>query len=137
MRIETKSNWKSDLNNVSPLILGMLFSGDRFSCCDEALVGYDAKDQFIGIVTISSKGEQYNGQPDIIGLYVNPIHRKKGYGLALLQAAIRRCIERELPTPFGLTIVSSNMTSLYRQLPLSLKSRVKLVDLSLGMILPG
>jgi hypothetical protein len=64
-------DWRKDLDNIlHGIIRGILFSGDRFSCCNEAAVLYDFDGNFIGIATISFRGEDYSGKPEVVGLYV-------------------------------------------------------------------
>lgn len=134
MKLTVKQDWRADLDNIPHgIIRGILFSGDRFSCCDEAIVSSNSAGNFIGIVTIAAKGEDYAGQPDIVGLYVVPEHRRQKYGLGLLQAAIERCIDRGLKTPIRITIVSANMRGLYNNLPAHLKEKTEFLDCSLGL----
>lgn len=135
LTITVKSNWREDLLHVPHgAIYGMLFAGDRFSCCDEALVAY-LDNQFVGIATISPRGEYYDGVPDIVGLYVAPNFRCRGYGLALLEAAIKRCIERELPTPIRITAISSTVCRLYERVRPELKNKTQFFNLSFGCVL--
>jgi GNAT superfamily N-acetyltransferase len=135
MDLINTSNWSEELNNIPHgVIRGILFSGDRFSCCDEAVVFYKNK-KFIGIATISSVGEYHDKIPDIVGLYISPEYRRQGYGLQILSAAIQRCLDRNLPTPIRITAISSNVKSLYNRLPAHLKSKVNFIDASLGLIL--
>lgn len=134
MKLTVKSNWSEDLKNIPHgVIKGILFSGDRFHCCDEAIVGYNEEGKFIGIATISPKGEYHDGTPDVIGLYVAPELRRQGYGLQILTAAIERCIERNLPSPFiRITAISRNVKGLYDRLPKHLAEQIQFVDASLG-----
>lgn len=70
----------------------MIIGGERAWVCDEAIVFAD--DPLRGIGTIAPEGEGGSGQPTIVGVYVRPADRKRGYGLELFEAAIRRCLER-------------------------------------------
>ena len=99
--------------------IGILFGGERIDCCDEVLAAFE-NSQFLGAVTLSSQGEVMSGQPTIVGLWVSYQHRKKGIGQALLEAAIRRMIERGL-TPVRLDSISSKADRMFERLPKELK----------------
>lgn len=134
-QVQTKTNWSEDLNSIPHgIIRGILFSGDRFTCCDEAVVAYENK-VFVGIATIAPQGEYHDGTPDIVGLYVSPGFRNQGGGLQILTAAIERCLERGLPVPIRITAISSNVRGLCDRLPENLKSKIQFFDASLGLIL--
>jgi GNAT superfamily N-acetyltransferase len=105
-------DWCKDLNNIPHgIIRGILFSGDRFTCCDEAVIAYD-NDTFVGIATISFKGEDYSGKPEVVGLYVVPAFRCKGYGFMLLKDAILRCLDAG--DRVQVVAVSANVDRLWR-----------------------
>jgi len=70
----------------------IVIGGERSVVCDEAIVFAD--DALIGMATIAQKGESGSGEPTIVGVYVRPADRKRGYGTLLLEAAVRRCRER-------------------------------------------
>jgi GNAT superfamily N-acetyltransferase len=132
-QIKIKTDWLKDLNDNIPhgIIRGILFSGDRFSCCDEAVV-FGENGKFVGMQPSPPHGEYFDGTPDIVGLYVAPEFRRQGYGLQLLTAAIERCLERGLPTPVRITTISSNVVRLCNRLPEDIKSKVWVIDTSLG-----
>lgn len=133
INLSVKTNWQQELNLVPRgIIHGILFSGDRRDCCDEAVVAYN-QETFVGIATISPRGESYDGIPDIVGLYVSPEFQHQGYGLQLLSAAIERCIERGLPTPIRVTAISANVRGLYSRLPDHLKNKINFIDTSMGL----
>lgn len=66
--------------------------GDRITCCDEGVVFVD--DALRGIATIAPEGEGRDGTPTIVGVFVRHLDRRRGYGSVLLEAAVRRCLER-------------------------------------------
>jgi RimJ/RimL family protein N-acetyltransferase len=130
--IKLVKDWRKDLDNIPHgIIRGMLFSGDRFSCCDEAAVLYDFDGNFIGIATISFKGEDYSGKPEIVGLYVSPQHRNQGYGIELLRQALLRCFD--VANRAQVVAISANVRSLVEKLPESIRAKVDFVDCSLGL----
>lgn len=88
------------------LVLGMLFSGDRISCCDEAVVISEG-DQLIAIATIAPYGEN-TGNPTIVGVYVTPEYRKQGYGTKVVDYALNRCCDRNL-TPVHIDAMTPGM----------------------------
>ncbi len=73
---------------------GMLFVGDRASCCDEAAVVEVEDGLLVALASIAPNGEQESGEPTIVGLYTLPPFRGHGFGKAALEAAIVRCLER-------------------------------------------
>lgn len=132
LTIKAKTDWREDLRNIPHgFIHCALFAGDRFDCCDEAIIGY-LNGEFVGIATLSHKGEYRDGIPDVVGLYVAPAYRRQGYGVKILEAAIKRLAEHhKLPTPIRLTAISSNMIGLHNKLPS--KHKVEIIDASMGL----
>lgn len=72
------------------LIIGMLFAGDRMSCCDEAVVMKSSAGELLGWATLAPRGEERNGNPTIVGVYIVPSARGKGFALPLLRATLER-----------------------------------------------
>ncbi|HTE48852.1 MAG TPA: GNAT family N-acetyltransferase [Candidatus Paceibacterota bacterium] len=72
---------------------GMLFAGDRSTCCDEAAI-MEVDGTLASVATISSNGEMDSGEPTIVGLYTLPQFRGQGFGKAVMEVAIRRCLAR-------------------------------------------
>lgn len=85
----------------------ILLGGDRFTCCDEWVV-IKVDDHPAAIASIAPEGEQHDGQPSIVGVYVRPGYRRRGYGRAVFRAAIQRCLERGL-TPIRVDVLSTAM----------------------------
>lgn len=75
-----------------------LFGGDRAHCCDEAVALTDPSGEILGLATIAPDGEEGSGVPTIVGLYTVKSARQGARGIPVgtlvLQATIRRCIER-------------------------------------------
>lgn len=84
------SNFRQEANDIA---IGLLFSGDRFTCIDEGIILKKDQDT-IGLSTIAPKGENNSGEPTILGMYIKSEYRGKGYGTQILERAIKRCIER-------------------------------------------
>lgn len=74
------------------LVRGLLFAGDRLSVCDEA-IALKKGTKVIGLATIAPKGER-TGEPTIVGLYIQPQERRKGFGTLVLERTIKRGEER-------------------------------------------
>ena len=92
---------------------GMLFAGDRGSCCDEAVVVFE-DNALVAIASIAPEGEAESGEPTIVGLYTLPRFRGQGFGRATMEAAILRMVERgfakirvDALTPGALKIIES------------------------------
>lgn len=118
-------------------MVSFLLKGDRIRGCDEGVI-MTQQDKPIGVATIAPYGEeadvslinfrkrlekegvkdlnklQTEGEPTIVGLYVVPEERKKGYGRKILIRAVERCIKRgfekirtDVTTPEGEKTVQS------------------------------
>ncbi len=79
--------------NLTPVVI-ILLGGDRIACCDEAVTMRTGAGDLVGMATISPRGEDYSGRPEIVGLYILPRYRGKGYAKMLFKKTIERCIER-------------------------------------------
>lgn len=73
---------------------GLLFGGDRYSCCDQYII-CSAGDDLVGIASIAPEGEQNSGRPTIVGLWIKPSFRNQGWGHKILAAAINQCLQRK------------------------------------------
>ena len=117
------------LSGQSPsLAMGILFGGDRFSCVDEAVV-VEVENDIVGVITIAPRGEQFSGEPTIVGLYVKLEFRGRGFGRALTIAAIERCRKRRL-VPVRVDILSTPAKRVIDNLPEEYKKDLKIFDLS-------
>lgn len=105
----------------------LLLAGDRMSCCDEGVI-MEEKGNLIGVATIAPKGEEESGQPTIVGLYVVPEHRSRGYGGQILQKAIERCLERGFEN-IRMDVMSSNATKIIKKLPKEVQAKLDVHDL--------
>lgn len=106
--------------------LGLIFCGDRLACCDEAVV-LKIDGEIVAAATISPEGENADGQPTIVGVYVLPQFRGKGLGRQVLEAAIHRCAERNL-IPFRIDIDSTGMHCLVTKLPAEFRDQMIVND---------
>lgn len=78
-------------HSTDPLVC-LLFGGDRGTVCDEVVMLQSGR-SILALASISPNGETGEG-PGIVGLYVVPKYRKCGYGKHVMEATVRRCIER-------------------------------------------
>ena len=128
VRMGEVAAWLSPLlATVSAAKLACLFGGDRASCCDEAVV-IKHRGQIIALTTIAPAGEMGSGEPAIVGVYTMPEWRRHGLGLEVLQATIRRCVERGLK-PVRIDVMSSGLGRLVERLPPELKLWVNAQDM--------
>ena len=112
----------SQLHEKPNIAVGLLLSGDRISCCDEGVI-MEKEAKLVGVATIAPEGEEHSGQPTIVGLYVVPEQRCKGYGGQILKRTIERCIERG----FGkirMDVMSSNASKIIEKLPDEIKEKI-------------
>lgn len=108
-------------------VVGMLLVGDRLSCIDEA-VACEVENQIIGVATIAPRGEMSSGVPTIVALYILSAFRGKGYGKSLMEAAVRRCVERGF-SRVRVDILSAYAKRIIESLPEDLKSVLEVHDL--------
>lgn len=122
------SKWLNDLAHAEVFgpVHGILFGGDRYSCCNAACIAY-LNNGPIGAVTISHRGEQNSGQPTIVGLYVGRKMRRMGVGTELLTKAIKYCQDNNL-IPVRVDVLSKSAKNLIDKLPDNLKSCLKIYD---------
>lgn len=109
------------------MAIGILLAGDRMSCCDEGVIMQE-KENLIGVATIAPEEEEQSGQPTIVGLYVAPEYRSKGYGSQILQKAIERCLERGFEN-IRMDVMSSNATKIIKKLPKEIQEKLDVHDL--------
>lgn len=108
------------------ILTGMLFAGDRISCCTHAAVACDGS-SLRGLATIAPDGEQFSGKPTIVGLYVFPQHRGRLIGKRLLVAAIDWMVGQQL-TPIHVDAMSSSAARLIDLLPEKQRSHLQVSD---------
>ena len=105
-----------------------ILTGDRVTCCDEAVVF--ACDSLCGVATIAPLGEMGEGLPTIVGLYVRQTDRRKGYGSVLLEAAVRRCLDRGFEI-IRIDAVTTGALRVIGKLPVDLQKRLEVHDVRL------
>jgi GNAT superfamily N-acetyltransferase len=124
-------NWV-DANIPHGPMRGILFAGDRLSCCDEA-VALKVDGRIVGLATIAPKGEYgAGGQPTIIALYVVLGERRKGYGKILQEAVVTRFIERGFQN-IRVDVMSSYAMRTINSLPQHLRDALDVRDLGDSM----
>lgn len=84
----------ANLFGRTPMQAAILLGGDRIYCCDEVIAGKTTFGKIVGVGTIAPEGEEQSGQPTIVALYVHPDFRQKGYGRKIMEATVKRCVER-------------------------------------------
>ncbi len=126
--------------------LFILMGGDRLSCCDEAIAAFEGN-RFLGAATLSPYGDGHNvlderlarhlgepakqAEPEIVGLWVAPLHRRHGVALALLVAAVERMTERGL-VPAKIVALSATLLRQIGRLSPKLLAQLTVVDASEG-----
>ncbi|MEK7554790.1 MAG: GNAT family N-acetyltransferase [Patescibacteria group bacterium] len=104
-----------------------VLTGDRISCCDEGIVF--AEDPTRGIATLSPMGEDHDGTATVVGVFVRPADRLRGYGKILLEAGVRRLIERG-HNKIRLDLVSKGGKFIAESLPYELRGYLDVHDFS-------
>ena len=95
----------------------ILFGGDRWRCVDEVAVAR-RQGELAGIATISYRGEQEDGKPTLVGVYVFPEHRLQGVGTKLTRAALARMLE-QVSSDVHITLINSNFTKVLNKIELN------------------
>lgn len=124
--IDAENLWGRD-----PAIMGTLLSGDRITCCDEVVAGF-VDGRIVGVCTIAPEGEEGSGQPTIVAFYTHPDHRKRGYGRQIVEATVRRCLERGFQK-IRVDTLSTYAKRICEQLPQELKAALDVHDLGSSM----
>lgn len=106
--------------------VGILFAGDRFSCCDQGVGAF--KNELVGIATIAPEGEMHDGTPTIVGLYVSPEHRCQGIGTALMRAAVEQCRDRGFSS-VRVDVMSTGAKKAIEKLPDDLRALLDVHDM--------
>jgi ribosomal protein S18 acetylase RimI-like enzyme len=124
------------LNIINKIPDGMskviLFLGDRYTCIDEGVAILDG-DELIGLATIAAEGEQHSGEPTIVGLWVNPLYRRQGYGKKLLEDAITHCVNERLFDVIRVEAIVEAVLKIIASLPSDLQKRINLNN----QVIPG
>lgn len=114
-------------------IQGLLFAGDRISCCDEA-IALKRGNQVIGMATIAPKGEDLSGTPTVVGIFVQPEYRQKGFGTMIFQKTLERCFERGF-SKIRIDVLSKQVMKMINKLPPEIKEKLAVYDLSKIIVL--
>lgn len=109
-------------------VVAILFGGDRLSCCDEG-VAIEIDGRIVALATIAPHGEGYGGAetPTIVGVYVLPAFRQRGYSAFLMGSAIRRCLERGFQK-VRVHVMSAHLMKTIQKLPPELRSIINVHD---------
>lgn len=105
-----------------------LFGGDRLSCCDEAAI-VEVEGKITALATLAPEGEMTEGVPTIVGLYTVRTYRRQGHGKAVLEAVIRRCIERGF-VKTRIDVLTPKALGAVQALPQELRERLSVQDQS-------
>lgn len=105
-----------------------LFGGDRITCCDEAVIA-ELEEKIMAIASIAPQGEMTSGQPTIVGLYTVRSFRRQGYGKTVMEAAVRRCLERGF-TKIRVDAISKSAMKTVQSLPDELRVYLEVNDQS-------
>lgn len=105
----------------------VVLAPDQIRHCDEGIVFTRAP--LRGIVTIAPRGETGSDQPAIDGLYMRLSDRRRGFGSALFEAAIRRCFERGFER-IRVDVQTRAMKQLIERLPEELRAHLDIHDYS-------
>ena len=148
---EVRAWVSASLGTISHEKLNLLFGGTRLSCCDEVVVIKD-KRRIVAATSLAPFGEERNpgmekmardpqfaeavqrvnyairpAEPTIVGVFVLPNYRGQGFGRQIMEAAIRRCIERSL-IPTKIDLMSTGIKHIVDTLPTELRQHLLIRD---------
>lgn len=112
---------------ISLIPLVIVMGGDRIHCCDEAVVVEDESGALVGAATIAPNGEDFSGQPGIVGVYVIPECRNRGLSKVLMTAVTERCVERGFKE-VRVDVMSGRILRVINALSAELRGIMKVVD---------
>ena len=119
------------IREESPHAAAILFGGDRWSCVTDVVVAV-LEDAPIGMATISEVGEQHDGHPCIVGIYIKKQLRGNGYGKKLMSATAEvgkaKCI-----APLRCDLITIDAKNLIEALPNEIKKSLEIRDFSSGL----
>lgn len=98
------------------MLVVISFTGDRVSCCDEAVVAKEGE-RIVGVATLASSGEMGSGQPTLVGIWVDPAFTRRGIGQHLVGAVVKRVEERRLALPVRVDAAGSELAAWFCRLP--------------------
>ncbi|MBI2551444.1 GNAT family N-acetyltransferase [Candidatus Uhrbacteria bacterium] len=116
-------SWASAHRNSKTMIL---FGGDRLTCCDEFLAAFDGQ-EIVALASIAPWGEEGEGTPTIVGLYVLYERRGQGIGSILFEATVKRCVERGFEK-IRVDLMSAGMAHVVNRLSEDLRQRLMIVN---------
>lgn len=110
--------------------LAVLFGGDRAACLDHTLVHRD--DGVIwGLASIALRGEMGEGEPTLVGLWVDRGCRREGIARALVAEAARRCPEWGVDR-LRVDAISIEAVRLFESLPAEIAARFRVIPCAWG-----
>lgn len=126
------ADWVEELHTDRPSVaLATMLAGDRWSCVTEVVIAKMRNGKIVGIATIAAEGEQLNGEPSIVAIYVLHEHRASGIGYQLLEATIDYMLSKGLE-PIRIDVLHSKILKMIARLPIEKQQKLHVVDLSLG-----
>ena len=125
------SEWVYSLHSTRPgMAMGLLLSGDRWSCVEEVTVA-KIDGEIAGIITIAPEGEEMSGKPTIVAIYVLKEHRASGVGYQLFEATIDYMSSKDL-IPIHVDAMNSKVLRMIDRLPIEKRQKLNVVDQTMG-----
>ena len=132
VKLVSKKEASSWIHSLKPsAAIGILLSGDRWSCVDEIFLAKADGEKTVGIVTIASNGEGMSGKPTIVAIYVLPEYRRRIIGFSLLDAAVDYMLSKGLE-PICIDALNSKILAMVSRLPVQKRQKINVVDFSMG-----
>lgn len=131
IRIVPKAEAAEWVHSLPPsAAVGMLLAGDRWSCIETTVVA-KFEDKIVGIATVAPNGEEMNGEPTVVTIYVLHEYRASGVGYQLLEAAVDYMLSKGLE-PIRVDAINSKVLRIIDRLPIEKRQKLNAVDQSMG-----
>ena len=115
------------LGSLYAVDMAISFGGDRLSCVSDFSVAY--LERVIGVASFAKDGEQNDGHPALVGIFVSPLFRDEDCSVEV--ELVRGVLD--IAKKRGIDSVRFSVTTAYekeilRQLPEALESQLEILD---------
>lgn len=106
---------KQDILQVDTLNFAVLFGNDQWRYVTHAAIARDETGTLVGLASLAMHGEDGEGTPEIVGVWVHPEHRRQGIGTRLLIRCVDEATFLGAQEPVRITGVSIEGHALARR----------------------
>lgn len=128
---EKAADWVRSLK--PSMAIGTLLSGDRWSCVDKVALAI-INQEIVGLATMAFQGEQMDGRPTIVAIYVQAEYRASGIGYQLLETAIDYMASKKME-PIHVDVLNTKVSRMISRLPAAKQQKLNVFDQTMGGML--